>query len=434
MRIFGMLLSMTVALTANCFASERVLDIQHWNSNGARVYFVAAPQVPILDIQLAFDAGSGRDGKQFGLAALTNNLLNEGSGQYSATQIAEQFEDVGAIFQTTARRTMAGLSLRTLTQADSLKSALKTFETVLSQARFENKAIERERSQLLSALRQSQESPQQIASNAFFKELYPSHPYGHPVLGSETTIPKLDTADIQRFYRHYYSSNNLVIAMVGAIDRAQAEKIAQQLTSRLPRGQSAKALPAAKPLEKAISKHIKHPSKQTIIRMGQLGIDRHNSDYFPLLVGNYTLGGGSLVSRLADEIREKRGLSYGISSRFSPMPAKGPFIIGLATKTGQASNARAVTQDTVERFVKKGPSTEELMAAKQYLNGSFPLHFSSNKSIAANLLNMGFYRLPLDYFDTYLARVNALTTKQIQQAFNKTLTPQKMLTVTVGQA
>lgn len=180
--------------------------------------------------------------------------------------------------------------------------------------------------------------------------------------------------------------------------------------------------------------NIPFPSSQTVVRLGQIGIDHHNPNYFPLIVGNYILGGGALVSRLGVEVREKRGLTYGVDSQFVPMPGEGPFIISLSTKNDQATNALDITHHTLNRFISNGPSKEELDSAKKYLTGSFPLSLSSNRNIAGLLLRMAFYHLPENYLDTYVQRINAVTHDQIRQAFKEQVNPDKLLLITVGQS
>jgi zinc protease len=178
---------------------------------------------------------------------------------------------------------------------------------------------------------------------------------------------------------------------------------------------------------------VKFPSSQTVIRLGQLGIDHHDKNYFPLIVGNYSLGGGALVSRLALEVREKRGLTYGITSEFAPMPGLGPFVISLSTKTNQAETAMEVTRKNLAAFMETGPSADELRAAQQFLTGSFPMSLASNRNIAKTLLKMEFYHLPNDYLDRYIDNINNVTTEQIKQAFTQTITPNDLLQVSVGK-
>ena len=151
------------------------------------------------------------------------------------------------------------------------------------------------------------------------------------------------------------------------------------------------------------------------------------------MVGNYILGGGALVSRLAHELRENRGLTYGVYSQFSPMPGKGPFLISLSTKNSQTKTAIDVTRETLTSFIKTGPNEQELKAAKQYLTGSFPLSLASNRSIADMLLKIAFYHLPDDYLQTYIDHINAVTIESIKIAFQQLIISNKLLQVTVGK-
>lgn len=223
------------------------------------------------------------------------------------------------------------------------------------------------------------------------------------------------------FYKRYYVGSNAVLVMVGAITSQTAHQLADQLTQELPKGQPASAIPKAQQLTQAQTINIPFPSSQTIIRLGQIGIDHHNPNYFPLIVGNYILGGGLLVSRLAIEIREKRGLTYGIDSQFIPMPGIGPFLISYSTKNQQTKNSLDILQKTLDTYIKDGPSNEEMIAAKQYLTGSFPLSLSGNRSIANILLRMAFYHLPDDFLDKYTAHINSVTSEQVKEAFKNKL-------------
>lgn len=424
-----------LCLTQIGWASENtVLNIQHWKTTkGTRVYFVKAPQVPILDIQLVFAAGAARDGKKEGIAALTNALLNQGTETLSADDIATQFDAIGAKYNAVVARDMAVVSLRTLSESQFLKPALTTFQRVLVTPSFPENAFDREKKSQLIALAQQQEQPRTLASLAFYKTIYSSHPYGHPVLGSIGSVKKLQREDVLSFYQRYYVAKNAIIAIVGAVTTEQAKKIAENITKGLSSGRSAKTLPAPKNLKKKIQKHIQYPATRTNIRLGQIGITYSESDYFPLIVGNYTLGGGMLVSRLENEVREKRGLSYSVYSMFFPMAVKGPFLISLGTRGNQTQRALRITQQTLQKFIKEGPTPEEVDAAKKNITGGFPLRLESNRAIMNMLLRIGFYKLPLNYLDTYIDKVNAVTPKQIQKAFQKHLNPNKMAIITVGK-
>lgn len=236
------------------------------------------------------------------------------------------------------------------------------------------------------------------------------------------------------FNKRYYVAKNAILVMVGAINGETAHQLAEQLTQELPEGQPAPPIPKAIQLTQAETINISFPSSQTVIRLGQLGIDHHDSNYFPLIVGNYILGGGALVSRLAIEVREKQGLTYGVDSQLVPMSGKGPFLISLSTKNKQTKDVLDIIQNELRTYIDKGPTDEEMNAAKQYLTGSFPLSLSGNRSIANILLRMTFYHLPEDFLDTYLARINAVSREQVKQAFKQQVNPDKLLLVTVGKS
>lgn len=425
------ILTISLCQTAlgNTFKTEK------WQtSNGVSVVFYQAMEVPMLDINLAFAAGSAYDQKQYGLSSLTMHMLDQGNAGKSGTAIAESLADTGAQFGADTSRDMVVLSLRTLTEKNAYAQATKTFAQIINQPDFPNDALTRQKEQLLMAIEQVDESPDDVAAISFFKTLYQDHPYAHPVNGDKKTISALTRNDVINFHKKYYIANNAVLVMVGAIDSKQAHQLAEELTGKLPKGTPAAIIPKAAPLLNAEKINIPFPSSQTIVRMGQVGIDHHNPNYFPLMVGNYILGGGALVSRLSVEVREKRGLTYGVDSQFAPMPGDGPFLISLSTQNKQAANAITITHDTLINFIANGPSEQELSAAKQYLTGSFPMSLASNRNIAGLLLRMEFYHLPDNYLDTYVAKINAVTDREIKQAFQQQVNPEKLLLITVGQS
>ncbi|QDP71835.1 insulinase family protein [Legionella israelensis] len=415
-------------------AEAKSFHTEGWlTPNGTRVVFYQTKEVPILDIQIAFAAGSAYDDKHFGLSTLTTNLLNQGNAGLNATEIAERLAETGAQYSADSSRDMVVVSLRTLTRQDALQKAVDTFIQIIGQPDFPEQAVEREKKQQITAIEQSMESPDRVATDAFFKLLYQQHPYAHPVLGTVNQVQALSRKEVIQFYKTYFVAANAVLVIVGDIDSSSAHQLAESISKNLPRGTFASTIPKAKTAAKTKELNIPYPSSQTILRMGQLGIDHHSPIYFPLMVGNYILGGGSLVSRLAIEVREKRGLTYGAYSQFIPMPGDGPFLISLSTKNEQAKEALNVTMNTVKNFLSKGPDEIELRAAKQYLTGSFPLSLASNKNIATMLLKIAFYHLPDDFLDTYIKNVEQVSLKDIEQAFKQEIHPDKFLFVTVGR-
>lgn len=415
------------------FAVSANPAIQHWTTaNGARVYFVAAPELPMVDIRVVFDAGSARDGKQPGLAMLTNGMLEEGAGKLSADDIAARFDSLGSRISTSSERDMAVASLRSLTKPSLLDPAMDTFALLLSQPTVPANALERVRKQMLIGLQAEQQSPGDIARKAFYHTLYGSHPYGIHPSGTVASIKAMTRKDVLDFHHRYYVGRNAVVAIVGAVTRDEAAHLAEQAVGKLPAGEAAPALPPASPLKQAVDKHIQYPSAQSHVLMGQLGVYRGDPDYFPLYVGNHVLGGSGLVSRLSEEVREKRGLSYSVYSYFLPMRKKGPFVLGLQTRTASEAEALKVLRQTLDRFTKEGPTQEELQAAKKNITGGFPLKIDSNSDILGYIAMIGFYRLPLNYLDTFNRHIESVTTEQIRDAFARRVHPDKMVTITVG--
>lgn len=414
-------------------ATKPLLDIQHWKTaNGARVYYVSAPEIPMVEINVVFDAGSARDNTQPGLAQFTNAMLNEGTKTHSAEQIAEKFDDVGAQFSSSTSRDMSTVSLQSLTASQYLDPAVQIFSEVLMTANFPQDAFTRVQKQILNALTQQQQTPSAIAKNAFFAAVYKDNPYGHPTLGTPDSIMGLTIPALSQFYKKYYVAQNAIITIVGAVNRPQAETIANKIMSGLPTGEAAQQLPANPQVNQASKQQIAFPSQQTNILIGQVGINHQDPNFFPFMVGNYMLGGSPLTSRLFNEVREKRGLAYSVGSTFVPLAAKGPFLIVLQTRNGEAEQSLKIVNETLDHFIKQAPSDLDVSNTKKKIINSFPLTLAGTDNISNNLITIGFYHLPLNYLDTYREKIAAVTPTQIQQAFGKTVYPNKMVTIMVG--
>jgi zinc protease len=423
---------LTVAF-ALFFAHSAVagVKIEHWVSpSGARVYFVESRVLPMLDIQVDFAAGSMFDpqGKS-GLAALTRATLDNGAGKLDETAIAEQLADIGANLGGGADTDRASVALRTLSAKDKREPALAILKAVLHQPLFDAAIFEREKIRTIAGLKEAMTRPDSIAGKAFWAAMYPQHPYGRQA--TPESVAALNRDDLAAFHARYYNAANASITLVGDLSRQDAEKIAESIAAGLPKGSPA-TLPASPELAAGNTIALPHPASQAHVYIGLPAIERGNPDFFPLLVGNYTLGGGGFVSRLMKEVRDQRGYAYSVYSYFAPMRHTGPFQIGLQTKRSQAKEAIKVTRDVLAGFLKDGLSAEELAAAKANLTGSFPLRLDSNKKILENVANIGFFGLPLDYLDQYQASVQAVTTEQIKAAFARRVVPEKLITVTVA--
>lgn len=416
-------------------AAQAALPIQHWQTpEGARVYFVASPQLPILDVAVDFPAGSARDpAAKGGLAQLTHALLDLGAGGLSESEIAYGLADVGAVLSGRFDRDRAGVTLRTLSSAAERSAALDILVRVLQRPDFPQAVVKREKQRLIAAIREAEADPGSVAEKAFYRALYGDHPYAHPEAGEVATVSALARADLQKFYRTHYSAPNAVISLIGDISRAEAEAIAARLVAGLSTAPALPALPepaGAVPAER----RLPHPSSQSHVLAGVVGMARDDPDYFPLFVGNYVLGGGGFDSRLLHEVRDKRGYAYSAYSYFLPLAVAGPFQLGLQTQLTQTDAALEVTRETLRRFIADGPTEAELTQAKSNLAGGFPLRIDSNRKILDYLAVIGFYRLPLDYLDTWVAAVEAVDVAAVKQAFARRVDPARLVTVVVGGA
>ncbi len=416
---------------------QAAVTIQHWRTpEGARVYFVESRELPMLDVAVSFPAGSARDpAAKSGLAQLTHTVLDQGAGGLSETAIAHGLADVGAVLSGSFDRDRAAVSLRTLSSAPEKTQALDLLTRVLQRPEFPAGVVKREKQRLIAAIREAEADPGTVVDKAFYRALYGAHPYARDEAGEPDAIARLTRADLQAFHRTHYTAANAVIALMGDVDRAEAEAIAARLAAGLPRGPVLAPLtaPLTAPVAPAAGEtRIAHPSAQSHVRIGALGTTRDDPDFFALFVGNYVLGGGGFDSRLLKEVRDKRGYAYSAYSYFLPMAVAGPFQIGLQTQGAQTADALAVARDTLRRFVTEGPSADELAQAKANLTGGFPLRIDSNKKILEYLSMIGFYGLPLDYLDTWVDRVNAVDVAAVKAAFARRIDPARMVTVIVG--
>ena len=421
------------------------IPVQHWTQpSGAKVYLVESPAIAMLDVQVDFDAGSRRDlPGQAGLASLTASILEKGVRASSGAQaldenaLGEAWADLGAQFGAGASSDRMSFSLRSLTEPALLDQAVALAARQIAEPSFPDVVWQRERQRLQAALKESYTRPASVIGRAYSQAVYGSHPYGYEM--TEATLGSISVADFQAAHRAGVVACRARISMVGAVSRADADAIAARLLSRLPQLACASlppllAVPEVAPLEAAKETRIPFDSAQAHVLIGQPGFKRSDPDYFPLIVGNYILGGGGFVSRLTTEVREKRGLTYGVSSSFSPGLHAGSFTVGLQTRPDQTAQAVQIARQVVNDFVASGPSEAELQAAKDNLIGGFALRIDSNRKLLGNLSGIAWNDLPLDYLDTWTQQVEKVTVASIRAAFARKLQTDKMTTVILGAA
>lgn len=426
------------------------IPVQHWTqASGAGIYLVESPTIPMVDVQIDFDAGSRRDpADKAGLAAVTADMSSKGltaakpptGGPYDAAldenQLSEAWADLGAGFGAGASSDRMSFSLRSLTDPELLAKAVQLGARQLGEPAFPDAIWQRERQRISASIREANTRPATVAAKAFAAAVYGAHPYGYET--TEESLQRISVQDMAQVYRRLIQPCRAKVSIVGAVTRAQADALATALLSRLPSGPAAcEPLPPVGevlPLAAPVVREIPFASAQAHVLIGQPGYKRSDPDYFAMLVGNYILGGGGFVSRLSQEVREKRGLSYSVYSYFSPGLHAGAFTLGLQTRPDQTAQAVQVSREVVARFVAEGPTPAELKAAKDYLIGGFPLLIDSNRKLLDNISNIAWNGLPLDYLDTWTKQVDRVSIADIKAAFARKLQPQRMVVLTLGAA
>lgn len=426
--------TLSLAILAFSISVQAAVKIQQWQtSSGAEVYFVENHDLPIVDVSVNFAAGSARDtAEKSGLAGVTRYLMTLGAAGMSDEVIANKMADVGAILGGEFDADRAAFKLRTLSSEREKTQALDVFTQVLQKPDFPEAVLAREKARIISGLQESATQPESISNKAFMAALYPNHPYRLDESGEVETVSKITREDLQSFYQQHYGARGAVVAIIGDLTPEQANVIAENVTNGLPKTAVAAPIPAVSLPTQPKEQRIAHPASQSHILLGYPGIKRGDPDLFPLYVGNYILGGGGFVSRLTEEVREKRGLVYSVYSYFMPMAELGPFQIGLQTKKDQAEAALKLVKETIDNFIQNGVTEAELKAAKANIIGGFPMRIDSNSKILDYLAMIGFYKVPLNYLDEYNKNVEKVTVAQIKDAFNRRLKPENFVTVVVG--
>ncbi|MFS2100598.1 M16 family metallopeptidase [Variovorax sp. Varisp85] len=423
-------------------SARAALPIQQWTlANGAKIYLVSTNALPIVDMQVDFDAGSRRDpAAQAGLASATATMVEKGVragkvGEPALDQnaLGEAWADLGASFDVSAGTDRTSYSLRTLSDPALLNKAVALASREIGEPAFPDDVWQRERERINAAIKEANTKPATIAGRAFAHAVYGVHPYGQEV--TEETLARIDIAAMRQRYQQLIVPCRAKLSIVGAVTRVEAETLATTLLSRLQASESCTPLPAIAPVAALAApkdERIPFDSAQAHVFVGQPGYPRKDPDHFALTLGNYVLGGGGFVSRLMNEVREKRGLTYSIYSGFAPGLDAGAFRVGFQTRPDQAEEAVKMSREVVARFVAEGPTASELKAAKDNLIGGFPLLLDSNRKLIGNVANISWHDLPLDYLDTWTARMNAVTAADVKAAFQRKLQPERMVTVVVG--
>lgn len=409
------------------------VNVQTWTlDNGARVLFVEARAVPIVDVAVEFRAGSAFDpAERSGLAAMTQHLARFGAGGLTEDEIARRLADAGAQVSGRIDTDRAGFALRTLASLAERSQAVDVFARIVQAPEFPQGALERERSRVSSSLREEATRPGMIAMRMFFAAAYGSHPYALRPRGEADGVRAVTRDTVVDFRRRFYNGVSAVVSIVGDVSRAQAQEIAIAVAGALPAGSVRAALPPVQSLATAQVRRLPHGSSQSHIIIGTPAVSRDDADFFALLVGNQVLGGGGLASRLITEVREKRGFAYSAYSTVQPLLDRGPFQIVLQTRKDQAEETLAVVRSVFFEFLSRGPTEQEMVNARRNLVNGFPLRLDTNREVLDLISMIGFYDLPVDWLSQWTKQVERVSRADVLRAFQR-LDPERMVTVVVG--
>ncbi len=400
--------------------------------NGLVWLFSEQRSVPLVAVNLLVKAGALWDprGKE-GLAHLTALLLTQGTRKRSATQMAQEFDFLGAKFSAGAEEDYAMVSLTVL--AKDVDPGLELLADAVLQPTFPAEEVKRKVQQLLASFESDEDEPMVMARRAFDLRLYGQHPYAFPPKGTPQGLRAVRRQEVVDFHRRLYRPNNAILSIVGDLSREEARGLVRKYFGAWSPGEIPQLkLPPLPPLSRPETQVVDKKITQANILWGHLGITRQNPDFYAFQVMNYILGGGGFASRLMDTIRETRGLAYSVGSTFEPGLEPGPFYISLETKAENAAEAVKLILTEVERLRREPVSDPELADAKSYLIGSFPRRLDATGKRAALMAYVEFYGLGLDYPGRYADLIRGVTAAEVQRVAQQYLHPERYLLVVAG--
>ena len=447
-RKLGVTFVCAIATLASTPVSAQATDtpkiLQTATAQGARLLFLQAPEIPIVDLAIEIDAGSRWDppGKE-GLASMTASMAFRGLRAQAdrpaidETSLGQVWADLALDRSSGAGQDRTSLRFRFLSDPTVREPAASWIARVLSDPAFDQEILQRETGRAVAGLRDALNRPQTLATRALWQAMYPGHPYGR----SETieSLSGLSAQDLRDFHRSFWRPERITVVIVGNLTQAQAQTMAETVLAPLASitDRASAAMPSVLPPVRVPSEssriNIAHSASQSHIWMGIPILARYEQgEFFALMVANHILGGGGFTSRLTQEVREKRGLSYSVFSAVSPLAQPGPFFVGLQTQRERAEEALGVVRDTLESFVRDGPTEEELEAAKKNLLGGFALRLDSNRKLLDTLAQIGYYRLPMNYLDRWTDAVSLVTKEEIRNLLRQRLDLNRLATVVVA--
>lgn len=399
---------------------------------GVEAWLVEEYAVPLIAVEFAFRGGAAHDSAEHaGAARIFAGLLDEGAGPYDSEAFQKELAEHAIELSFGADRDAWRGSLKTLSR--NKDRAFELLRLALTEPRFDDDAVERVREQVLAGLRHEANDPDALASKTLFAKAFGDHPYARPVKGTAETVPNLTRDFVAAITPDALTRSGLVVSVVGAIDADTLAGHLDAVFGGLPATSRLAPVPPATALATGGLEIIDVDVPQTSLRFAVPGLLRKDPDFIAAIVFNHILGGGAFTSRLFQEVREKRGLAYGVSTSLATLRAGGLLIGGTATKNERAAESLTVIRDEIRRLTNDGPDVDELAKAKQYLIGSYPLQFDNSPKIARQLLQIALDELGIDYIDRRNGLIDAITLADVKRAGERLFATSQLLVVAAGR-
>lgn len=406
-------------------------DIQNIDlGKDATVWFAEDHTVPIIAFNISMPAGSAYDpaGKA-GLASFAASMMDEGAGNLSSKAFHEAIENRAIGFSARAERDHLVISITTL--KENAPEAMRLLQMALMKPRFEADALARVRTQIIQSLQQDQAEPPRVAGRAFANAFFGNHPYAHAVVGNIPSVSSITAGDLRAFARRHWVTNGIKVAVAGDITKPALTKLLADTFRPVPNS-APPALPNIGRLGKPGVHVVPLPVPQPTAVFGLPGIMRDDPDFIPGYVANYILGGGGFSSRLTNEVRVKRGLTYGVSTSLTAYRKASVMMGSVATRANAIRQTVQVVRDTMRTFAKDGPTQQELDDAKTYLTGSFPMAFASNRGTASQLGTFQRQNLDIGYVAQRNALIQAVTLADVRRVAKRLYDPARLTVVIAG--
>jgi zinc protease len=424
--------SATVAALALALTPVQATTIQRVVSpGGIEAWLVQEPSLPLVALNFAFVGGASQDPvDKPGVGYMVSSLLDDGAGELDTKAFHQRLEDSAAELRFSVTHDYFFGSIRLLRERQ--EQSFDLLRLALNEPRFDADAVGRVRDQIVAALRRETTDPGSIATRTWWRTAFPNHPYGRPTNGELTSIPTIGVDDLRAYQKRVLTRGTLKVAAVGDIDPATLGNVLDRVFGGLPASAALATIPdvTMHGAGRRIVTQLNVP--QSVVRLGGVGLMRKDPDFIPAYVVNHILGGGSFTSRLYDEVREKRGLVYGVYSYLLGMRHAALFMTTTQAGADATSEALDLIERETNRMIAEGPTEAELDKAKAYLKGSYALNFDTSTKIANLLLQIRLDELGIDYIDKRNSLMDAVTIEDARRAA-KRLAQGGVLVTVVGQ-